>query len=240
MKEDDPLAVERMISYLYALDYDDLHSYYPDTLSVSGISQNSEPDGKAAIESTLSETEVKHSKLINNIAVFAIADKYNILPLKVLARSRFSAALTWPLHNLFLVTRTVFDLIPDREVDFRKLVLKIWFENSDEIILAEEFLTMTDCPLLESPILEMCLEKKRIRRHMKLISEATEDLCSLMKAINEEDTSSHLADDWQERENKFYRLERISQSLGELSLGMKKISQRGKDLDSFWISWGKN
>lgn len=227
-----------MISYLYTLDYDDLYSYYPDTHSVSNIAKNNEPNGEVAADSVPNEPEIENYKLMNNILVYITADKYNILPLKILARSKFVVALTWPLHSLFAVTQAVYELISDDDVDFRKPLFKFWVVHSEEIEQMEEFVTIKRCPLLESPILEMCLEKKFCKFKMQKISEEMNELRTLMKIVDEEGLTSLMADNLRERESRVIRLEKISEEHRGLGRRRKWIFRAQKMKSSSWISWG--
>lgn len=227
-----------MISYLYTLDYNDLYSYYPNTRSVSNIAENNEPSGEVAAGSVPNELETENSELMNSLLVYITADKYNILPLKTLARSKFVAALAWPLRSLFAVTQAVYELIPDDDVDFRKPLFKLWLVHSEEIEQMEEFVTIKRCSLLESPILEMCLEKKFCKYKMQKIYQEMNDLSSLMRTDNEQGLTSSIADNLRERESRVIRLEKISEEHRILGRRRQRIFKSQKMRSSSWISWG--
>ena len=86
LKEDDPPTVQRMLTYFYALDYDD------DDGKSGSVAYNT-GDG---VESACSEAKDKYpnyTRLMNNVAVYAIAHKYEVTELKELARVKFSELL---------------------------------------------------------------------------------------------------------------------------------------------------
>lgn len=69
-----------MICYLYHKDYED---------DGDCLSNASESDGSLSAEDQA--FEVTHSRIVNNIDVYAIGEKYDIPPLRALAKAKFTA-----------------------------------------------------------------------------------------------------------------------------------------------------
>lgn len=112
MNDDDPVTVKRILTYLYTLDYDDdgelaspIHYIDDRTIERSGLLP----------ELQLSEVEAtKYAKEMNNIVVYAIAEKYNIPEVKELAKAKLSETL-W-LDGLcgdpLTIVNTIFETTP--------------------------------------------------------------------------------------------------------------------------------
>ena len=102
LQEDDPDAVERMISYMYTFDYKD-EEYGHSESTVSDTNSNDEtaetmdderqipPEAVADTQedSTSTTRGEDQATLFSSVRVYALADKYDISPLKELARQKF-------------------------------------------------------------------------------------------------------------------------------------------------------
>ncbi|KAI9761903.1 MAG: hypothetical protein M1840_001519 [Geoglossum simile] len=102
--DDDPDTVERMISYLYTLDYEDEEC--------APVQENQEQAPPA---------------LFSSVRVYAIADKYIISSLKELAKERFSkwAASNWSHPDFPIVVREVCQSTPSSDRGLRDVVSKL-------------------------------------------------------------------------------------------------------------------
>ncbi|MCJ1450412.1 hypothetical protein MMC28_000743 [Mycoblastus sanguinarius] len=119
LEEDDPPTVRRMLTYLYTLDYDDdgepasLKQYIlngSDSLKTTTV-----PEGGAQ----------RHAKLMNNVAVYAIAEKYDIPELKELAKTKFTEILGIGIltPDIPMVVDAVFTITPDTDSGLRGVVI---------------------------------------------------------------------------------------------------------------------
>ena len=111
--EDDLPTVRRMLNYLYALDYDDdgppaSAQHY----MVDGTKPTTSQDATTTTTPHLSEESLRHTnKLMNNVVVYAIAQKYGIDELKELATAKFEHLL-WleaPNHGFPDVIASVYE-----------------------------------------------------------------------------------------------------------------------------------
>ena len=134
-----------MLNYLYTLDYDDdgeaasLANYFQD----KGASEN-------ILATTVTEEQPlsaldppDYTELLNNIAVYAIADKYDIPELEVLAETKFENALlcselVGDLASLPAIVDAVFDTTPDTKCGLRSVVIKFCKAWKERIIDNED------------------------------------------------------------------------------------------------------
>ena len=88
LNDDDQATVRRMLTYLYTLDYDD-----QDISDAVAVSKSQDSEGHLAGSSPNSEVvddaTAVHCKRMNNVLVYALAEKYNIPALKELAATKF-------------------------------------------------------------------------------------------------------------------------------------------------------
>ena len=134
-----------MLKYLYTLDYDDSG----EAASVENYTQD-----KGASEDLLATTVTEeqqlsareppdYPELLNNIAVYALADKYDIPELGMLAVTKFDCALHCSgiendLASLPAVIDAVFDTTPDTKRGLRNVVIKYCKYYKDQIIDNED------------------------------------------------------------------------------------------------------
>ena len=98
LPEDDPNTIERMILYIYTFDYKD-EEYRHSKFTVSSTSLNDETaetmdderqiPPEAVVDTQEDSTSIRgedQSTLFSSVCVYAFVDKYNIFPLKELAR----------------------------------------------------------------------------------------------------------------------------------------------------------
>ena len=141
-----------MLKYLYTLDYDD-------NGEVASVAKYTHDKGASADLQATTLTEEKQScaydsprypELLNNIAVYAIADKYDIPELEVLAALKFDNALCCSgivkdLASFPAIVDAVFDTTPDTKVGLRNVVIeycKTWKEdiidNEDSVAIVRD------------------------------------------------------------------------------------------------------
>ena len=93
LNDDDQSTVQRMLTYLYTLDYDDGDA-------LPAVARDGSPNTDSPVLDITPEPDVNddemisHCKNMNNIRVYALADKYNIPALKELAKTKFQTCIT--------------------------------------------------------------------------------------------------------------------------------------------------
>ena len=169
LPEDDAKAVERMLMFCYTDDYDDSSSGAnqanqqslthamsrtqseagPTSLlavkdeNQTGRGGDTAPaDDKPLVGSDSQENAADNStwkRLINNVSVYAIADKYAIDPLKALAKGKFKALFETDFspHGLSHVVREVFSSTPATDRGLRDVVVDKFMVHL-EVLLQEE------------------------------------------------------------------------------------------------------
>ena len=134
-----------MLNYLYTLDYDD----NGEAASVAncthgkGASENLLATGVTEEQQLSAHDPPDYRKLLNNIAVYAIADKYDISELEVLAATKFEnefpcSGLVEDLASLPAIVDAVFDTTPDTKCGLRNVVIKYCKCWNEEIINNED------------------------------------------------------------------------------------------------------
>ena len=143
LKEDDPPTVRRMLTYLYTLTYDD----EGDAASAEHYMVNGAKISKAAptLSPPLSEEELsRHAKMMNNVVVYAVAQKYDISELKELATFKFRQLL-WlkaPSPSLLHVVDAVFETTSIADSGLRSVVAKYCIKYRTEIVADNHLSTM--------------------------------------------------------------------------------------------------
>ena len=86
--DDDQATVRRMLTYLYTLDYDD-----QDAPKAVAMMESQNTDGQVADSSSkpdvVDDVTIAQCKRMNNVLVYALAEKYNIPALKEMAKTKF-------------------------------------------------------------------------------------------------------------------------------------------------------
>lgn len=140
-----------MVFYLYTLDYPDHeapnitvehvamdplpppHLQHKTSMAMEGVKDLSANLG-------LSEGAATHDpRMMNNVLVYAIAEKYDIPDLKALAKRKFQnlAESKWPHDEFHVVAEAVFSTTPDGDTGLRQVVLDICEEHFREILKDE-------------------------------------------------------------------------------------------------------
>lgn len=120
-----------MLTYLYTLDYDDDgDAGSPDCYL---LNVNSE-----SVATALPEQEAKqHQKLMNNVVVYAIAEKYNIVELEELAKAKFEECLDQlVLSELYLppIVDAIYGTTPSTDQGLRGVIVSTCVFWAEEIL----------------------------------------------------------------------------------------------------------
>ncbi|ERF75490.1 hypothetical protein EPUS_08304 [Endocarpon pusillum Z07020] len=157
LKDDDPETVERMISFMYSLDYQDEQRGNVEAARSSDAEASNASNSDATVVSA--EREVLAETLVNNndgnvhsqgdsqptlfssVRVYAIADKYNVQSLKDLAKQRFGrwARRNWACADFTAIIREVFNSTPSSDRGLRDIVSGIVANHSDFFIQKDGF-----------------------------------------------------------------------------------------------------
>ncbi len=152
MNDDDPQAVKRMLVYLYTLDYPDEddsgvpaehlaveHSPQPHLLHETSTTTEEGTVLGTNLERS-DDATLRSVRMMNNVLVYAIAEKYDIAELKELAKRKFQmvANSKWPHNNFLAVVGEVFSTTPDGDMGLRQVVLDACRRNFQEILEDEE------------------------------------------------------------------------------------------------------
>ena len=122
-----------MLTYLYTLDYDD-----GDALQNEALAASQNANGLVAVD----DAEMSDCERMNNIGLYALAEKYNISALKELAKTKFeSCKVPDKASHSREVIGAIFDSTPDTDSGLRDIVISRAANASDlEGSLEEEAL----------------------------------------------------------------------------------------------------
>ena len=146
LQDDDTPTVRRMLKYLYTLDYDDTGEAADVANYAHGKGTSAHLRATTATDeeqSSADDPPGKYHHLLNNIAVYAIADKYDIPALEMLAATRFESALHCSglesdLASLPAIVDAVFDTTPDVKRGLRDVMIRYCKHWKKEIIDNED------------------------------------------------------------------------------------------------------
>ena len=157
LKDDDPETVERMISFMYSLDYQDERQGETEAPGSTEVEDSNTGNSDATAPSdereVLTETGVNngggnvphqendHPALFSSVRVYAIADKYNVPFLKDLAKHRFDiwARWNWACADFLAIIREVFSSTPSSDRGLRDIVFVIVADHPDFFVHKDEF-----------------------------------------------------------------------------------------------------
>lgn len=148
MDDDDPQTVRRMLSYLYTLDYSDErlpndavetviadpalppHLRYKTQTTIGGEARSMGTSPK------IEEEYLYDPKRLNNVLVYAIADKYDIRELKELAKRKFHALVKdeWSNLEFEAVRDAVFGSTPSQDMGLRDIMCQFCIHHFQDII----------------------------------------------------------------------------------------------------------
>ena len=169
LEDDDPAIFERLLSYLYTLDYEDGFSSEQDNGSPSAKSATvsveddllpppmdfrldnpieSGPESKVVVDdqpdtaeifAAGKSTEDGRSSMMINVQVYAMAEKFDIAELKILAMEKFlTCAQGWPLPDFSSVVHEALTSTPESDRGLRDILKRILAEHVEEICPVED------------------------------------------------------------------------------------------------------
>lgn len=134
LPEDDPQTLRCMLSYLYTADYDDGQSAAV-TMSTSH-EENAINTSKASDEGA-GESRSMGSTLLNNALVYALAEKYDVEPLKELSKSKFQIQTwgkDWNFDDIPRLLQEVHRSIPATDRGLRDIVIELCAQHIDRLM----------------------------------------------------------------------------------------------------------
>ncbi|KAH0543146.1 hypothetical protein FGG08_002491 [Glutinoglossum americanum] len=175
LKDDDPDAIERMLSYLYTLSYDDgvnsdIQGAESPQREESIVAEGAETSGAASeaeVNESIEDLLGQHEEglgLLADVGVYSLAEKYEILDLKKFAKSRFAkqARNSWSHPGFLEVLREVFTSTPNSDQGLRDVVAQICAENIRALMANEKFIAVIkDVECLGSSLLIKVMEDHR-------------------------------------------------------------------------------
>ena len=169
MDNDDPQTVKRMLFYLYTLDYPDhdvpniqaehvatgryapphLQHKTPTTIEEKSIMSANLGNSEGA-------TTTHDPRMMNNVRVYAVAEKYDIPDLKDLAKGKFQglARSKWPHDDFHALAEEVFSTTPDTDMGLRQVVLDLCEEHFQDILRNGDSRVLLEIPAIEAVVLD--------------------------------------------------------------------------------------
>lgn len=197
MDDDDPAAVKRMLLYLYLQDYEDTEPE-PSASWIPPLVFSTDDDDKPTMafgfgprivdadEEAEALAIASHPRLLANISVYAVADKYDIPALKDLAKSKFSALAwgVWPHKDFSTVIHEVFESTPSSDSGLRDIVTKVCIEHIDVVLNEEQYTTVlqTTPPLTFALLQQVKTKSDEAHAHL---SQKTVVMNTLLKERDE-------------------------------------------------------
>lgn len=149
MNDDDPAALHRMLQYLYTADYDDADIDTKIATSAISTANGSKHqiscsailglplmDSQSKTTNGSEDDDVSTSPIMNNILVYALADKYNISTLKDIGVEKFSARCSstgkWDEETLFSAIGTIYNTTPDGDRGLRDPISAICLQRIED------------------------------------------------------------------------------------------------------------
>ncbi len=150
-----------MLSYFYTLDYEDRNNLTMEELGIdrfgifSGtVSATGQPEAFSEAQPLLTHNilnddnvdvsesyklKARHLDMLNDISVYAIADKYDIPTLKKLAEIKFRslAYSIWPHHDFPAIVKSAYESTPDNDEGLRGIVTSICADHIEDVLLLE-------------------------------------------------------------------------------------------------------
>jgi hypothetical protein len=150
-----------MLSYFYTLDYEDGNNLTMEELGIDRIGIPSgtvfatgQPEAFSEAQPLLTHNildddnvdvsesyklKARHLDMLNDISVYAIADKYDIPTLKKLAEIKFRslAYSIWPHHNFPAIVKSAYESTSDNDEGLRGIVTSICADHIEDVLLLE-------------------------------------------------------------------------------------------------------
>ncbi|KAL8896810.1 MAG: hypothetical protein Q9207_007527 [Kuettlingeria erythrocarpa] len=131
LSDDDPAALQRMLTYLYTLEYDDEdpvddseENGSSEAVTLNAIAENRQGEADPTPNNLDEPPQVNVSALLNNVLVYALAEKYDIQPLKDLAHQKFAtrSMFAWEDDKLVAVAKMVYNTTPTTDRGLRIMI----------------------------------------------------------------------------------------------------------------------
>lgn len=159
LKDDDPITVERMLTFLYTRDYDDkapAQIEEPVNTPKDAVGSTLEDDGHVtslfpmsmvALDGNESDRDfsaLELSRALINIAVYAIAEKYNLKDLKKAAMIRCLSQKWsyWPLDDLRVIAKEIYSSTPSSDRGLRDQVICDCADHAQELTEQEDWISL--------------------------------------------------------------------------------------------------
>ena len=200
MDDDDPQAVKRLLLYLYTSDYpeeDDsdvpVIMNYSHSPSLTSAATEGESNLSTMSNSFDGATPRDH-RMMNDVLVYAVAEKYDIPELKDLAMHKFRtlASSRWSQDDFHVATEAVFSTTPETDIGLRQIVLDICKEHSEDILRDKEFRAMIfENKAIAAVVLDAAVQK--LDQHKMLLDEALVEQATLSKDLEAENKVAKVA-----------------------------------------------
>ena len=162
-----------MISYMYTFDYrDERHLSESRRCNPPSCDDDHEAHG----HQNMIDCEEDQPALLSSVRVYAIADKYDIPPLKRLAKERFEtwAEKNWAREDFSDIVREIFESTPTSDRGLRDIAIRIVALHADVLTKKYEFRPVIEevgdlglstlCQLLKTHSAEKAGLRSRIRQ----------------------------------------------------------------------------
>ena len=193
MDDDDPQAVKRLLLYLYTFDYpEEDDSDVPMTMSCShspslSSAATEEESNLGAMSNSFDDPTPRDNRMMNDVLVYAVAEKYDIPDLKDLAMHKFRtlASSKWSQDDFHVAMEAVFSTTPETDMGLRQIVLDICKEHSEYILRDKEFRAMMfENKAIAAVVLDATVQK--LDQHVKLLDGALAEQATLSKELEAE------------------------------------------------------
>ncbi|KAL8697919.1 MAG: hypothetical protein Q9201_006852 [Fulgogasparrea decipioides] len=165
LSEDDPGAIQRMLEYLYSADYDEMDHPHKeekessDEHQCSAVTQSPKPSPIKANDATSDEwaqtprslSRVTLGRLaeldgefqgviasapLNNVLVYATADKYELQSLKKMSRGKFQSCCryVWDGDDILTVLQLVYQTTPSADRGLCDIILEVYSNHRDQLM----------------------------------------------------------------------------------------------------------
>lgn len=172
LTDDDPQTVKRMLTYLYTLEYDDgqrqaeeeieeAQQERQESSSAASHSPSATVEDASSPEDAISTTLsspllISHKdvipaeavntsceRMMGNVLVYALADKYDIPELKSLAKAKFSTLVgaQSSVQELSAITNAVFTTTPESDLGLREIVINKCSESVQAALKNENIIS---------------------------------------------------------------------------------------------------
>jgi hypothetical protein len=150
MEDDDPDSVERLISYMYTMDYTDGREVAVTPTTTPPKSQSKTKGTKKIKHRHEGTVDLVHPQpidtpgrnpLLNNALAFVLGDKYDVSGFKNLAKVKYEAALPdyWNSASFVASLKLLYEATPDSERNLKDIAIKTAGEHAKELMDRGEF-----------------------------------------------------------------------------------------------------